>query len=161
MSTKLQIKWNLPADLANVAASILYRAEDPNQNKSCQDVINTGSVLLKDSTAPFQNNYIDEIKDKGIYRYSAFVESHSGEISECATFVYQYNDNVDVTIITDKNQATVQNFGVAQENGNDLEYTQTVVKGSNLNLRDLVIPNLSEGLPPLLTNLYSSSTTYK
>ena len=145
MSTKLQIKWNLPADLANVAASILYRAEDPNQNKSCQDVINTGSVLLKDSTAPFQNNYIDEIKDKGIYRYSAFVESHSGEISECATFVYQYNDNVDVTIITDKNQATVQNFGVAQEDGNDLKYTQTVVKGSDLNLRDLVIPNLSEG----------------
>lgn len=144
MSTKLQIKWNLPADLANVAASILYRAEDPNQNKSCQDVINTGSVLLKDSTAPFQNNYIDEIKDKGIYRYSAFVESHSGEISECATFVYQYNDNVDVTIITDKNQATVQNFGVAQEDGNDLKYTQTVVKGSDLNLTNLIVPNYSE-----------------
>jgi hypothetical protein len=145
MSTKLQIKWNLPADLNNIAASILYRAEDPNQNKSCQDVINTGSVLLKDPTAPFQNNYIDEIKDKGIYRYAAFVESHSGEMSECATFVYQYNDNVDVTIITDKNQATVQNFGAAQEDGNDLKYTQTVVKGSDLNLRDLIIPNLSEG----------------
>lgn len=145
MSTKLQIKWNLPADLNNIAASILYRAEDPNQNKSCQDVIDTGSVLLKDPAAPFQNNYIDEIKDKGIYRYAAFVESHSGEMSECATFVYQYNDNVNVTIITDKNQATVQNFGAAQENGNDLKYTQTVVKGSGLNLRDLVIPNLSEG----------------
>lgn len=145
MSTKLQIKWNLPADLNNIAASILYRAEDPNQNKSCQDVIDTGSVLLRDPAAPFQNNYIDEIKDKGFYRYAAFVESHSGEMSECATFVYQYNDNVDVTIITDKNQATVQNFGVAQEDGNDLKYAQTVVKGSNLNLRDLVIPNLSEG----------------
>ena len=145
MSTKLQIRWNLPVDLANVAASILYRAEDPDQNKSCEEVIDTGSMLLKDSNAPFLNNYIDEVKEKGIYRYSAFIESHSGEISECATFVYEYDDKLDVTIITDKNQATVQNFGTAEESGNDLKYTQSILNGSSLNLRDLIIPNLAEG----------------
>ena len=46
MPTKLQIKWELPPDLANVAASILYRAEDPGQNKTCQDVVNTGSLVV-------------------------------------------------------------------------------------------------------------------
>ena len=141
----ITVQWVLPADLANVKSSILYRAKDPDQNKSCKEVIDTGSLLLRDSTSPFQNSYTDEIKDKGIYKYVAFVESHSGEMSECTTIVYQYNDNVDVTIITDKNQATVQNFGVAQADGNDLKYTQPVVKGSDLNLRDLIIPNLAEG----------------
>ena len=56
MPTKLQIKWELPPDLANVAASILYRAEDPGQNKTCQDVVNTGSLVVKDTSPPFQNN---------------------------------------------------------------------------------------------------------
>ena len=145
MIAKLKIQWKLPADLNNIASIVVHRAEDPSQNKSCEDVVNTGSIIFKDDTFPFSNTYIDEITDKGIYRYVTFAISHIGESSKCATFVYQYDDKVDVTIVTEKSEATVQNFGTAEENGNQLKYKQTIVENSEINLDDLIVPDYSEG----------------
>ena len=145
MIAKLKIQWKLPADLNNIASIVVHRAEDPNQNKSCEDVVNTGSIIFKDDTFPFSNTYIDEITDKGIYRYVTFAISHIGETSKCATFVYQYDDKVDVTIVTEKSEATVQNFGTAEEDGNKLKYKQTIVENSEINLDNLIVPDYSEG----------------
>ena len=144
MIAKLTIQWKLPADLNNIASIVVYRAADPNQNKSCQDVVNTGSIIFTDDTFPFSNTYIDEITDKGIYRYATFAISHIGESSKCATFVYQYDDKVDVTIVTEKSEATIQNFGTAEEDGNKLKYKQTIVENSEINLNNLIVPNYSE-----------------
>lgn len=161
MIAKLKIQWKLPADLNNIASIVVYRAADPNQNKSCQDVVNTGSIIFTDDTFPFSNTYIDEITDKGIYRYATFAISHTGESSKCATFVYQYDDKVDVTIVTEKNEATVQNFGTAEEDGNKLKYKQTIVENSEINLNDLIVPNYSEDYSVDYVYVFAGSSSTK
>lgn len=158
MPTKLQIKWELPPDLANVAASILYRAEDPGQNKTCQDVVNTGSLVVKDTSPPFQNNYIDELDKPGYYRYSAFIQSHKGELSECATFVYNYDDTVQVKIITNKNEATVSGFGTEKAEGSNLVYTDTLVQGTKINLSSLVNPKYENSYVVKEVHVFSKNT---
>ena len=72
MSTQLQIEWELPEDLALVESIVLYRIEDPNQNKTCDDLLAQGELLLRDSTNPYTNSYVDELDIPGFYRYGAF-----------------------------------------------------------------------------------------